>query len=104
MQKKGITLNELQNHIETLASYLNVSIFEITSVHVHASVMVHQLFVENNVRKKAMKSLLETHSTNDISDFPNISLTFCHRVIVISSLFFIFMRVFHNSSKSKLLT
>ena len=103
MQNKGITLNELQNHIETLASYVNASIFEITPVHVHASV-IHQLFVENNVRKNAMKSLLETHSTNDISDFPNISLTFCHRVIVISSLFFIFMRVFHNSSKSKLLT
>ena len=90
MQNKGITLNELQNHIETLASYLNASIFEITPVHVHASIMVHQLFVENTVRKKAMKSLLETYSKNDITDFPNISLTICHRVIVISSLFFIF--------------
>lgn len=49
-------LNELQNHIETLESYLNVSIFEITPVHVHTSVQVHQLFDENNVRKKAMKS------------------------------------------------
>ena len=68
-------LNELQNHIETLASYLNVSIFEITPVHVHASVQVHQLVHENNVRKKTMKSLLETHSTNNITEFPNISLT-----------------------------
>lgn len=55
-------LNELQNRIETLATCLNVSIFEITPVHAHASVQVHQLFDENNVRKKAMKSLLETHS------------------------------------------
>ena len=54
-------LNELQNHIETLASYLNVSIFEITPVHAHASFQVHQLLDENNVTKKAMKSLLETH-------------------------------------------
>ena len=54
-------LNELQNHIETLASYLNVSVFEITPVHAHASFQVHQLFDENNVTKKAMKSLLETH-------------------------------------------
>ena len=30
-------LNELQNHIETLASYLNVSIIDITPVHAYAS-------------------------------------------------------------------
>ena len=54
-------LNELQNHIETLASYLNVRIFEITPVHAHASFQVHQLLDENNVTKKAMKSLLQTH-------------------------------------------
>ena len=32
-------LNELQNHMETLASYLNVSIFEITPVHAHAGLV-----------------------------------------------------------------
>ena len=39
----SIELNELQNHIETLASYLNGSFFEIIPVDVHASVQVHYL-------------------------------------------------------------
>ena len=56
---KFTELDEFQNHLETLACCLNVSLFEIASVHVNANVDVAQLSEQNHMKRKAGESLTE---------------------------------------------
>ena len=52
---KFTELDEFQNHLETLACCLNVSLFEIASVHVNANVDVAQLSEQNHNEKKSRR-------------------------------------------------
>lgn len=51
-------LDEFQNHVETLACCLDVSIFEIASVHVHVHVDVAQFSENNHMKNTFLRACL----------------------------------------------